>query len=731
MDAHAWLEAPVTDVHGVSARAAGTLRSSFGIRTVRDLLEHYPHQDKYRDTGDIQLVAEASMGEVVTIIGYVGRWSVFRPGGGRRPSRQRRRGPSVIAKLQLIDDAGGMVEVPFFNQDWRVRAHPQGSRIAVSGKLDTFRGLLQLKSPKVIEVDDPAELDARRIQPTYPAAERLSSPRIAALVRAALDALPPLPDPVPDILLARHGLVDLDTALRSIHGPASMDDARRARARLVYDELLTLQLGLQRRRHRLQAEEVGLSQPPVDAGFADRFLLSLPFQPTGAQNRAFQELAGDLGGTKPMHRLLQGDVGSGKTLVAVWAMLTALDNGRQAVLMVPTEVLAEQHARTLTTLLAPLGVNGPGGPRLDVLTGSTSAAKLRGLLAEVAVGDIGLLVGTHALLEERVRFDDLGLIVIDEQHRFGVEHRTRLKGKRADDRTPDVLVMTATPIPRSLALTVYGDLDVTNLDELPPGRQPVVTTVIPSDSPRRAALYDFVRERVRCGERAYVVCPLVTESDAVDAPSAVATYERLRDEVFPDLDVALVHGQMSGADKDIAMSALREGTAQILVATTVIEVGIDVPEASIMIIEAANRFGISQLHQLRGRVGRGTAKSYCVLLDQHGGEDGAGNEAARDTAGADTASVRLEALAKTADGFALAEIDLSLRGEGSLFDTRQSGLPDLKLASLVRDRAWISATRDDAREFIAGGPDLSAYPALAAEVRRRYGEERLEALETG
>ena len=707
MDAHAWLDAPVTEVHGVSTRTATTLRTSFGITTVRDLLEHYPHQDKYRDTGDIALVAEASMGEQVTIVGYVDDWTVVRP-------RQRGRRPMVIAKLTLVDDAGGLVEVPFFNQEWRVRRHVPGSRIAVSGKLDRFRGTLQLKTPKVIEVADPEELDRQRIQPTYPATEKLASPRIAAFVGAALDELPPVPDPVPEVLRARHGLTDLDTAWRAIHRPTSMAEVRRARQRLVYDELLTLQLGLQRRRHRLEQLEIGISQPPVDHGLADRFLLGLPFQPTTAQNRAFRELAEDLERGKPMHRLLQGDVGAGKTLVALWAMLTAVDNGHQAVLMAPTEVLAEQHLQTLSRLLAPVGVGAPGGPRLGLLTGSTSTARLSGLLAEIAVGDVQLLVGTHALLEERVRFDDLGLVVIDEQHRFGVEHRARLKSKRTDDRTPDVLVMTATPIPRSLALTVYGDLDVTALDELPPGRQEIVTQVIHTASPRRAALYDFVRQRVAAGERAYVVCPLVSDSDAVQAASAETMYAHLRDEVFPDLSVALVHGRMSAAEKDAAMTALRSGEAQILVATTVIEVGIDVPQATVMVVEAANRFGISQLHQLRGRVGRGSARSYCVLFHE-----------------TDEPGERLEALATHSDGFQLAEIDLVLRGEGSLFDTRQSGLPDLKLARLVRDQQIIAATRRDARDFVSSDPDLTTHPELAAEVRRRYGDERLQAMETG
>jgi ATP-dependent DNA helicase RecG len=428
-----------------------------------------------------------------------------------------------------------------------------------------------------------------------------------------------------------------------------------------------------------------------------------------------------------MHRLLQGDVGSGKTLVAAWSMLAAVDRDRQAVLMAPTEVLAEQHVRTLTALLAPLGVNAVGGPRLELLTGSAGAAHRRRVTAELAAGDVHLLVGTHALLEERVSFFDLGVVVVDEQHRFGVEHRSRLRDKRRgpagedDDGAPDVLVMTATPIPRSLALTVYGDLDVTVLDELPPGRRPVHTEVIDRDSPRRQRLYDFVRERVADGERAYVVCPLIDDSDALEhVAAAETTYARLARDVFPDLSVGLVHGQMPGAERDRTMEAFRHGDVQILVATTVIEVGVDVPEASVMIIEDADRFGISQLHQLRGRVGRSAAQSYCVLFNS-GGADGPAAEP----------NPRLAALAATTDGFRLAETDLGLRGEGSLFDTRQSGLPDLKLARLLRDSDWVARARTDARRLVEADPNLAAHPALLAEVRRRYGDERLAAMESG
>ena len=719
MDALAWLEADVRAVQGVTATVANTLRTTFGIETVRDLVEHYPRQGKYRDIGEQVLIADAPLGEQVTVVGTLGSWNVIRPRGRKM----------TIAKARITDESGGRVEVSFFNQEWMTKRIPSGTRVAASGLLEQFRSTLQLKNAKMTVLGEGETVDdSDRIQPTYAATERLSSQRIATLVAAALDALDPVPDHLPEELLGRHRLLDYDTALRRIHRPRDLDEVPAARERLVYDELLTLQLGLQQRRYRLESEAVGLSQAPADDGLAARFLQRLPFPPTAAQSRAFGEIAADLAVAKPMHRLLQGDVGAGKTLVAAWTMLAALDAGRQAVLMAPTEVLAEQHFRTFTALLAPLGVNAVGGPRLELLTGGTPLKRRRGVLAELAVGEVGLLVGTHALLEDPVTFDDLGVVVVDEQHRFGVEHRARLRNKRHDDRSPDVLVMTATPIPRSLALTLYGDLDVTVLDELPPGRQEIVTQVIASDSPRRPGLYDFIRQRAAAGERAYVVCPLVEESDAlrVEDPAegdrsvaaAVQMHARLSTEVFPDLNVVLVHGRLSAAERDEAMEAFRAGTAQVLVATTVIEVGVDVPEASIMIIEDADRFGISQLHQLRGRVGRGAARSYCVLFSTRVGDEEGG-------------AARLDALAATSDGFRLAEIDLEQRGEGSLFDTRQSGLPDLKLAKLVHDFDWVVKTRSDATGLIADDPDLHDHPALAAEVRRRYGEERLAALETG
>ncbi|MDQ3972928.1 MAG: ATP-dependent DNA helicase RecG, partial [Actinomycetota bacterium] len=692
MGAQSWLDAPVSEVDGASARAARLLRSAFGIATVRDLLEHYPHQDKYRDLGARVPLERASAGQPVTVVGTVLRWQLIRPRGRRM----------TIAKATVVADDGGRVEAPFFNQEWRPRQQPEGTRVAVSGVLERYRSAWQLKNPQLTALDDSEPLDdSDRIQPTYPATEALPSWRIARLVRAALARLPPLDDFLPARLRDHHDLPELDRALRAIHRPACTADLGPARSRLVYDELLCLQVGLQQRRHRLEMQAAGLDNGPVGGGLAARLLERLAFVPTGAQRRAFAEIGADLARPKPMHRLLQGEVGSGKTLVAAWVMLCALDHGRQALLMAPTEVLAEQHFRTLSRLLAPLGVNAAGGPRLELLTGATGGKRLREVLIDLAAGGVGLLVGTHALLEPRVQLADLGVVVVDEQHRFGVEHRTRLRDKRADERTADVLVMTATPIPRSLALTLYGDLDVTVLDELPPGRQPVVTQVLPGDSPRRQRLYEFMRERAAAGERAYVVCPLVEDSEALGVASAARVHRRLSAEVFPDLGVGLVHGRLPATERDAAMEAFRAGDVQVLVATSVVEVGVDVPEATVMVIEDADRFGISQLHQLRGRVGRGSARSYCVLFSS----DPQGNP-------------RLEAVATTTDGFRLAEIDLELRGEGSLFDTRQSGLPDLKLAKLVRDYDWVVRSRADARELVAADPRLDDHPALRDEVRR-------------
>jgi len=728
------LDDPVTVLPGVGPKLAGRLADAFGIRTLRDLLEHYPR--RYHDAGAVLDLGEVEEGAPATLLGEVLEWS-----SRRIPPKGKRSRPLDLAEGRVRQASGAVFTVTFFNQRWRPATLPPGTVAAFSGTVKRFRRDLQLASPDVQTLGTvaagadttsaAARLDHQRLLAVYPAVDGLPSFKLNELVAAALEVLPPVPDWLPEPLRRAQGLRDLDAAVRAIHVPDDHADQRSARRRLAFDELFSLQLGLQWRRARLEAGTVGLDNSPVAGGWAERFLGQLPFGLTGAQGRAVAELGRDLGGSRPMHRLLQGDVGSGKTVVAAWTMLAAVDRGRQAALMVPTEVLAEQHHRTLTELLAPLGVNVLDGLRVAALTSSTPVKERRRILSELLTGELDLIVGTHALLEEGVRFADLGVVVIDEQHRFGVSQRVQLKEKagtdpRAPDRrtAPDVLVMTATPIPRSLALTLYGDLDVTVLDELPPGREPITTQLItPREAHRRGRLEAFLRTEVAAGRRAYVVCPFVEESEVLPGKGAVEEHRRLSEEVFPELDVALVHGRLSAAEKDAAMTAFRTGEAQVLVSTTVIEVGVDVPEATLMVIEDAERFGLSQLHQLRGRVGRGGGRSFCVLFAGWSAE--LSPEAAE----------RLQAVAGTTDGFQLAEADLRLRGAGQLFGSAQSGLPDLTLARIQEDVDLVADTRRLATEVVAADPDLSAdaHRDLREEVLRRYegGLEAFDALETG
>ena len=726
------LDDRVTALPGVGPKLAGRLEEAFGIRTVRDLLEHYPR--RYHDAGEVLDLGDVEEGAPATLLGEVLDWSTR-----RIPPRGKRSRALDLAEGRVRQASGAVFTVTFFNQRWRASTLPPGTVAAFSGTVKRFRRELQLAGPdvqvlgKVGSGTDAASaadrLDHQRLLAVYRATDGLPSFKLNELVEVALDALPPLDDWLPEELRSAQRLRSLDEAVRAIHAPADQPDRHSARRRLAFDELFSLQLGLQWRRRQLEADTVGLDNAPVPEGWASRFLAALPFPPTGAQSRAMEDLVRDLGAPRPMHRLLQGDVGSGKTVVAVWTMLSAVDRGRQAALMVPTEVLADQHLRTLTELLAPLGVNVLDGLRVAALTSSTSTNERRRILSELLTGELDLIVGTHALLEEGVRFADLGVVVIDEQHRFGVSQRVQLKEKSApiDGATPtspDVLVMTATPIPRSLALTLYGDLDVTVLDELPPGREPITTQLItPDQAHRRDRLEAFFRTEVAAGRRAYVVCPFVEESEQLPGRGAVEEHRRLATEVFPDLEVALVHGRLPSADKEAAMSAFRTGGAQVLVSTTVIEVGVDVPEATIMVIEDAERFGISQLHQLRGRVGRGGGRSFCVLFAGWSAELG------------EDALERLVAVAQTTDGFQLAETDLRIRGAGQLFGRAQSGLPDLVLARVQEDVDLVAATRELAARILDDDPGLAApgHAALRAEVLRRYegGVEAFAALETG
>lgn len=730
------LDEPVTRLSGVGPVAARQL-GALGVRTIRDLLEHYPR--RYADAGEVIDLDAVEIGQPATLVGEVIDAHV-------RPIAPKGRARRDIAELTVRQVGGGVFRVSFFNQRWMADRLAPGTVAAFSGKVGEFRGQLQLASPKVEVLghvragrsaeEAAEELEHQRLLPIYPASGALPSDRIRSFVATALEAVGAIDDWLDPTLREREGLVELDTAVRLVHLPEHWEDVARARDRLVFDELLVLQLGLQWRRRRLEDGMVGLDNAPVEGGLGARLIDALPFTPTGAQRRALDGIAADLVLERPMHRLLQGDVGSGKTLVALWTMLAAVDRGRQAALMAPTELLAEQHLRTLTTLLAPLGVNVPGGVRVELLTSSTSASQRRRILEGLAGGSVDLAIGTHALIEDGVRFGGLGVVVIDEQHRFGVSQRVALKDKTtaegdagadaADvrDVLPDVLVMTATPIPRSLALTVYGDLDVTVLDELPPGRTPVRTTLLdPASTDRRARLYDHIRLQAGIGLRAYVVCPLVEPGES-GATSAVEHHRHLAEEVFPDLSVELVHGRLRADDKEAAMRRFREGEAQVLVATTVIEVGVDVPEATTMVIEDAERFGLSQLHQLRGRVGRGADVSDCALMASQPLD-----ELTED------ARARLEAMVATTDGFALAATDLDLRGAGQLFGRRQSGLPDLKLARIDRDLEVIGRTRDLARDVVIADPrhEDPAHATMHGEVVRRFADdlEGLDALETG
>ncbi len=530
----------------------------------------------------------------------------------------------------------------------------------------------------------------------YPLTEGLTADRFRSLIERVLPSVRLWPEPLPRGRRDARQLLSRDRALVAIHRPESSDQLQQARHRLVFDEFLLLQLGLMQRRAALkQRSAPSLSSSASDRdGLLGRFLTMLPFEFTAAQQRVLAEIESDLNRQEPMARLVQGDVGSGKTVVAVAALLRAIQAGWQGAMMAPTEVLAEQHYRSLCGWMPALHVT------VELLTGSTPQKQRRRILADVASGACKILVGTHALLEDPVAFSRLGLVVVDEQHRFGVRQRNRLLGKGLQ---PHLLTMTATPIPRTLALSLHGDLDVSQIDELPPGRTPIRTAMITGSN--RDEAYDLIRDEVDKGQRAYVVLPLVEESEKMDLRSAVDVHRQLADEVFPDLQVGLLHGRLASADKQAVIRAFASGETKVLVSTTVVEVGVDVPEASVMVIDHADRFGLAQLHQLRGRVGRGAAASHCLLIND------SRNPLARQ---------RLEVLVRSTDGFEIAEMDLRLRGPGQVLGTRQSGLPDLALASLADDGSVLEEAREEAADILREDPELRDYAVL----RRLLDEQR-------
>jgi ATP-dependent DNA helicase RecG len=673
-----------------------------GVLSVLDLLTHYPR--RYLDRTSQVPISELKEGDDATVIAVIRKVQ-------RRPAR---RGAKPVVVVDVWDQRS-YLSLSFFNQPWRANYLREGMEVAISGKVTTFRGRRQMSNPS-IEVVEGEWIG--RVVPIYPQSEKagITSMEIGSCVLEALQWAGELEDPVPSEALKVNNFAPRGWSMWNVHQPGSWADKDAARRRLGFDELLRLQLVLVMRKRAVERECEGIAHD-VGSKMLERFRESLPFSLTGAQERAIQEIEVDLAKAVPMHRLLQGDVGSGKTLVALWCLLTAVAGGHQGALMAPTEVLAEQHYMTLTAMLSGLVVPDSGslwgerGVRVELLTNRTTASERVKLLAGLGNGDVNIVVGTHALLTEPVRFAQLGMVVIDEQHRFGVEQRAALREKSGGP-VPDVLVMTATPIPRTAAMTVYGDLDTTVLDELPPGRTPVKTVWARSPMEFEGA-WATVREEIGKGHQAYVVCPLVEESERVQAKSASEELARLAEGPLAGLRLGLLHGQLPAREKQAVMGEFRSGELQVLVATTVIEVGVDVPNATVMVVEDADHFGIAQLHQLRGRVGRGAAVSWCYLLAEAPTPEGV---------------ERLAALERTNDGFALAEVDLDLRGEGTILGTRQKGVNDLKLASLRRHRSYVALAREVAFDIVGADPTLELHPGLAQELRALVDDEDREYL---
>ena len=695
------LDVSIQALEGVGPKLAEAAAEA-GIETIGDVLVRFPHSHRDRT---VQLLSSVEEGQQATILVDV---------LGSKP-RPFRKGRISITSVKVGDESGH-IRATWFNQPWVANKLDPGARFLLTGKR-TAKGFgvneWELvaagggegegpRTDALARPQDPPPLQDPRptsFVPIHPATEALKAQRIRDWAEQACKWVPNAIEGLPSELRARRGLAGVGDAIKAAHFPEAPEEAEQALERIGFEELFLHQalLTTRKRSHRTARPAPRLGRPGERVG---RWLESLPFEPTGDQLESFDEIDADLDSGEPMQRLLMGEVGSGKTVVAVYAMLRALEAGYQGALMAPTEVLAEQHAITLGRLLAEEAIP------FALVTGSTSAANRRRALNQLASGELGLILGTHALIEPDVEFARLGLCVVDEQHRFGVAQRRALDSKGVEGMAPHVLHMTATPIPRTLSLTAYGDLDTTALHQLPQGRKPVETWLVGED--RRARAYEFLREQLRQGRQAFVVCPLVEESDKMPGRAAEAEAERLRAGELRDFAVGLLHGQMPPARKAEAMEAFAAGKTQVLVATTVIEVGIDVPNATVMVIEGAERFGVSQLHQLRGRVGRGEHSSQCLLF-----AEATGGMARR----------RLQAVAAERDGFKLAEIDLGLRGEGEILGTRQSGLPRFAVANLPEDAALLAAAREEVLALLRRHGSL-ADPALGPlldAAHRRFG----------
>ena len=681
------LDTPVDRLRGVDVKLSAKLRR-LGVSTIRDLLYLFPR--RHNDFTRVAKVCDLVPGEEQTIVGTV--WEATESG--------LRRGKLKTTEA-VVGDETGNVRIVWFGQPYLAKMLKPNSRVAISGRVDVYKGHAQFQSPEFEMLDRQEGLiHTGRLVPVYPLTAGLTPRRLRGIVWQALEEWSPLVEEfLPDEIRSRARLAPLPLAIAQAHYPDDLPSLEAARRRLAFDELFLLQLAILMRRKSWQDETEGIRVQP-EPKVLESFIASLPFDLTAAQRRCITELMGDMErGTPPMNRILQGEVGSGKTVVALAALLAAVTSGYQGSIMVPTEVLAEQHFGTVSRLLG--GLSRPVHEQdlftvyLDplarpvsvaLLTGSTKAAARRELHRRASEGTLDITIGTHALIQEGVEMPRLALAVVDEQHRFGVMQRAALRRKGSI--APHVLVMSATPIPRTLALTLYGDLDISTIDELPPGRQRIRTRYVPPD--RRQAAYDFVRKETTNGRQAFVICPLIEESEAVEARAATEEYERLSSEVFPELSVGLLHGRMAARDKEDVMRRFRDGEIDMLVSTAVVEVGIDVPNATVMVVEGAHRFGLSQLHQFRGRVGRGEHQSYCLLLSEYSTPE---------------AKERLSAVERIHDGFQLAEVDLDLRGPGDYFGTRQSGLPTLRVARLS-DQDLLKLAREEAAGLLGEGSGL-------------------------
>lgn len=698
-------------VKGVGPKMAEVF-ARMGLMTAWDLIRHYPRH--HLDFQNRLLIKQLTIGQEVTVFGMIRSVGAF----------QSKRGNVSILTIVISDGTGSLMISRFIGGrsnkyllDRYKSQYPKGSQVIASGTVerDRFSGRLQLKNAEIeilngaaADDDDLETLHTNRLVPVYPLTEGLGLRYLRGVIHNALEAFgDSIDDALPESVRSKYGLMPLKQALWEIHFPSDVETKNEARRRLVFDELFSVQLQLAHRRELRAQNNTGLALSFKENGLIEKFKQALPFTLTGAQQRVFLQVANDLKSSTPMHRLVQGDVGSGKTVVAALASLVAIENEFQVAIMAPTEILAEQHFRQFQKWLTPLGL------RVALFVGKQGVKERREMHQALVSGQVNVAVGTHALIQDDVEFKKLGLIVIDEQHRFGVKQRARLKAKGYN---PELLTMTATPIPRTLALTVHGDLDVSEIDELPPGRKPVKTKVV--TAAQKTQLFEFIKKQIAEGRQAYIVFPLIEESETLSARAATAEFEKLKESVFcaPHYSIGLMHGKLKPQEKEDVMERFRKGEHSILVCTTVIEVGVDVPNASVMVIENADRFGLAQLHQLRGRVGRGADQSYCFLVAQ---------------ASSETTRQRLEIMEKTNDGFVVAEKDLEIRGPGEFLGVRQSGMPDLVLADLVHDTVILEQARNAAIELIKQDPELKQYEALRPLVHDKAASESAELIQSG